>query len=84
MMSTLVEEIFDRHLDDMKFQYGETIIQMKLIHVCQILGLRVLPITNEFLIVDLEHMMNFRMRQFFKKKNTYELKEIDDALKQAK
>ncbi|KAF6172658.1 hypothetical protein GIB67_041981 [Kingdonia uniflora] len=29
-------------------------------------------------------MTNFRMRQFPKKKNTYGLKEIDDALKQAK
>ncbi|KAF6165308.1 hypothetical protein GIB67_042724 [Kingdonia uniflora] len=28
-MSTLVVEIFDRHLGDMKFQFGEMIIQMK-------------------------------------------------------
>ncbi|KAF6173969.1 hypothetical protein GIB67_039920 [Kingdonia uniflora] len=33
MMLTLVVEIFDRHLSDMKFQFGETIIQMKPIHV---------------------------------------------------
>ncbi|KAF6150302.1 hypothetical protein GIB67_034001 [Kingdonia uniflora] len=31
-MSTLVVEIFDRHLGDMKFQFGRTIIQMKPIH----------------------------------------------------
>ncbi|KAF6149935.1 hypothetical protein GIB67_008656 [Kingdonia uniflora] len=83
-MSTLVMVIFDRHLGDMKFQFGETIIQMKPIHVCLILGLCVSPITNEFLIVDPEHMMNFRMKQFSKKKNTYGLKEIDNALKHAK
>ncbi|KAF6175851.1 hypothetical protein GIB67_003339 [Kingdonia uniflora] len=83
-MSTLVVEIFDRHLGDMKFQFGETIIQMKSIHVYLILGLRVSPIANEFLFVDPKHMMNFRMRRFPKKKNTYGLKEIDDALKQAK
>ncbi|KAF6171926.1 hypothetical protein GIB67_011823 [Kingdonia uniflora] len=35
-MSTLVMEIFDRHLGDMKFQFGETIIQMKPIHRNQI------------------------------------------------
>ncbi|KAF6163196.1 hypothetical protein GIB67_025060 [Kingdonia uniflora] len=85
-MSTLVVEIFDRHLGDMKFQFGETIIQMKPIHVCQILilGIRVSLIANEFLFVDSEHMTNFRMRRFPKKKNTYGLKEIVDALKQAK
>ncbi|KAF6148894.1 hypothetical protein GIB67_014265 [Kingdonia uniflora] len=83
-MSTLVVEIFDRHLGDMKFQFGETIIQIKLIHVCLILELRVSPIANEFLFVNPEHMTNFRMRRFPKKKNTYGLKEINDALKQAK
>ncbi|KAF6145362.1 hypothetical protein GIB67_016823 [Kingdonia uniflora] len=83
-ISTLVIEIFDRHLGDMKFQFGETIIQMKPIHVCLILGLRVSPIANEFLFVDPEHMKIFRRRRFPKKKNTYGLKEIDDALKQAK
>ncbi|KAF6164202.1 hypothetical protein GIB67_010172 [Kingdonia uniflora] len=81
MMSTLVVEIFDRHLSEMKFQFGETIIQMKPIHVCLILGLHVSPIANEFLFVDPEHMTNFKMRRFPKKKNTYGLKEIDDALK---
>ncbi|KAF6157593.1 hypothetical protein GIB67_037166 [Kingdonia uniflora] len=80
-MSTLVMEIFDHHLGDMKFQFGETIIQMKPIHVCLILGLRVSPIANEFLFVDPEHKRNFRMRRFPKKKNTYGLKEIIDALK---
>ncbi|KAF6145394.1 hypothetical protein GIB67_034164 [Kingdonia uniflora] len=80
-MSTLVVEIFDRHLGDRKFQFGETIFQMKHIHVCLILGLCVSPIVNEFLFVNPEHMMNFRMRRFPKKKNTYGLKEIDDALK---
>ncbi|KAF6158010.1 hypothetical protein GIB67_008139 [Kingdonia uniflora] len=83
-MSTLVVEIFNRHLDDIKFQFGETIIQMKPIHVCLILGLRVSLIANEFLFVDPEHMKNLRMRQFLKKKNTYGLKEIVDALKRAK
>ncbi|KAF6142888.1 hypothetical protein GIB67_022767 [Kingdonia uniflora] len=82
-MSTLVVEIFDSYLGDIKFQFGETIIQMKPIHVCLILGLRVSPIANEFLFVDYEHMTNFRMRRFPKKKNTYGLKEIDDALKHA-
>ncbi|KAF6156314.1 hypothetical protein GIB67_013758 [Kingdonia uniflora] len=57
---------------------------MKPIHVCLILGLRVSPIANEFLFVNPEHMTNFRMRRFPKKKNIYGLKEIDDALKQAK
>ncbi|KAF6135436.1 hypothetical protein GIB67_027310 [Kingdonia uniflora] len=84
MMSTLVVEIFDRHLGDMKFQFGETIIQMKPIPVCLILGLRVSLIANEFLFVDPKHMTNFRIRRFPKKKNTYGLKEIVDALKQAK
>ncbi|KAF6171990.1 hypothetical protein GIB67_029408 [Kingdonia uniflora] len=83
-MSTLVVKIFDRHLGDMKFQFGGIIIQTKPNHVCLILGLRVSPIANKFLFVDSEHMANFRMRQFPKKKNTYGLKEIDDALKQAK
>ncbi|KAF6149828.1 hypothetical protein GIB67_010902 [Kingdonia uniflora] len=83
-MLTLVVEIFDRHLGDMKFQFRETIIQMKPIHVCLILGLRVSPNANEFLFVDLEQMTNFRMRRFPKKKNTYGLKKIDDSLKQAK
>ncbi|KAF6165579.1 hypothetical protein GIB67_022750 [Kingdonia uniflora] len=83
-MSMLVVEIFDRHLGDMKFQFGETIIQMKPIHVSLILGLRVSPIANEFLFVGHEHMTNFIMRRFPKKKNTYRLKEIVDALKQAK
>ncbi|KAF6160962.1 hypothetical protein GIB67_007603 [Kingdonia uniflora] len=83
-MSTLVVEIFDRLLGDMKFQFGETIIQIKPIYVCLILGLRVSSIVNEFLFVDPEHMMNFRRRRFPKKKNSYGLKEIDDALKQAK
>ncbi|KAF6156263.1 hypothetical protein GIB67_008033 [Kingdonia uniflora] len=77
-------EIFNHHLGNMKFQLGETIIQMKPIHVWLILGLCVSPIVNEFLFVDPEHMTNFRMKRFPKKKNTYELKEIDDALKQAK
>ncbi|KAF6158019.1 hypothetical protein GIB67_008148 [Kingdonia uniflora] len=67
-MSTLVVEIFDRHLGDMKFQFEDTIIQMKPIHVCLILGLRASPISNEFLFVDLEHMANFRMRLFLQKK----------------
>ncbi|KAF6175906.1 hypothetical protein GIB67_003394 [Kingdonia uniflora] len=71
MMSTLAVEIFDRHLGDIKFQFGETIIQMNLIHVCLILGLRVSPIVNEFSFVDPEHMTNFRIRRFPKKKNTY-------------
>ncbi|KAF6152741.1 hypothetical protein GIB67_021401 [Kingdonia uniflora] len=66
-MSMLVVEIFDRHLGDMKFQFGETIIQMKPIHVCLILGRRVSPIANEFLFVDLEHMTNFRMSLKFPK-----------------
>ncbi|KAF6137149.1 hypothetical protein GIB67_030913 [Kingdonia uniflora] len=57
---------------------------MKPIHVCLILGLCVSPIANKFLFVDSEHMTNFRLRRFPKKKNTYGLKEIDDALKQAK
>ncbi|KAF6142857.1 hypothetical protein GIB67_002721 [Kingdonia uniflora] len=57
---------------------------MKPIHVCLILGLRASPIANEFLFVDPKHMTNFRIRQFPKKKNTYGLKEIDNALKQAK
>ncbi|KAF6144180.1 hypothetical protein GIB67_004853 [Kingdonia uniflora] len=83
-MSTLVVEIFNRHLGDMKFQFGETIIQMKPIHVYLILGLRVSPIANEFLFVNPEHMTNFRMRRFPKKKKTYRLKEIVDALKQTK
>ncbi|KAF6142921.1 hypothetical protein GIB67_003877 [Kingdonia uniflora] len=83
-MSTLVMEIFDRHLGDMKFQFGWTIIQMKPIHVCLILGLCISFIANEFLFVDPKHMMNFRMRQFLKKRNTYGLKEIGDTLKQAK
>ncbi|KAF6172758.1 hypothetical protein GIB67_000816 [Kingdonia uniflora] len=82
--STLVLEIFDRHLGGMKFQFGGTIIKMKHIHVYQILGLRVSPIVNEFLFVDPEHITNFRMRRFPKKKNTYGLKEIDGALKLAK
>ncbi|KAF6134929.1 hypothetical protein GIB67_002330 [Kingdonia uniflora] len=46
-MSTLVVEIFDRHLGDMKFQFGETIIQMKPIHVCLILVLHVSPVANK-------------------------------------
>ncbi|KAF6152499.1 hypothetical protein GIB67_023193 [Kingdonia uniflora] len=83
-MSTLVVEIFNRHLGDMKFQFGETIIQMKPIHVCLILGLRVSPIANEFLFVNPEHMKFFRTRRFPKKKNTYVLKEIVDALKLTK
>ncbi|KAF6155872.1 hypothetical protein GIB67_039203 [Kingdonia uniflora] len=83
-MSTSVAEIFDRHLGDMKFQFWEIIIQMKPIHVCLILGLRISLIANEFLFVDPEHMTNFRMRRFPKKKNTYGLKEIDDTLKQEK
>ncbi|KAF6165624.1 hypothetical protein GIB67_035702 [Kingdonia uniflora] len=83
-MSTLVVKIFDRHLGDMKFQFGGTIIQMKPIHVCLILGLRVSPIANELLFVNPEYMTNFRMRQFPKKKNIYGLKEIDGALKQEK
>ncbi|KAF6137081.1 hypothetical protein GIB67_030845 [Kingdonia uniflora] len=62
-MSTLVVEIFDRHLGDMKFQFRGMIIQMKLIHVCLILGLRVSYIANEFLFIDPEHMMNFRIRR---------------------
>ncbi|KAF6146891.1 hypothetical protein GIB67_018544 [Kingdonia uniflora] len=62
-MSTLVVEIFDRHLGDMKFQFGETIIQMKPIHVCLILGLRVSRIANELLFVDLEDMASFKMRR---------------------
>ncbi|KAF6145771.1 hypothetical protein GIB67_016220 [Kingdonia uniflora] len=74
MMSTLVVEIFDRHLGNMKFQFWETIIQMKPIHVCLILGIRVSLITNEFLFADPEHMTNFRMRRFPKKKNTYGLR----------
>ncbi|KAF6170969.1 hypothetical protein GIB67_014786 [Kingdonia uniflora] len=57
---------------------------MKPILVCLILGLHVSPIANEFLFVDPERMTNFRMRRFPKKKNTYGLKEIDDALKHAK
>ncbi|KAF6134920.1 hypothetical protein GIB67_002321 [Kingdonia uniflora] len=80
-MSMLVVEIFDRHLGDMKFQFGGTIIQIKHIHVCLILGLHVSSITNVFLFVDPEHMTNFRMKRFPKKKNTYGLKEIDDVLK---
>ncbi|KAF6145200.1 hypothetical protein GIB67_041395 [Kingdonia uniflora] len=80
-MSTLVVEIFDRHLSDMKFQFGETIIQMKPIHVCLIFRIRVSPIAIKFLFVDPEYMTNFKRRQFPKKKNTYGLKEIDDALK---
>ncbi|KAF6171308.1 hypothetical protein GIB67_036976 [Kingdonia uniflora] len=83
-MSTLVVEIFDRHLGDMNFKFGGTIIQLKPIHVYLILGLRVSSIANEFLFVNPEHMTNFRMRQFPKKKNTYGLKEINDTLKQAK
>ncbi|KAF6156598.1 hypothetical protein GIB67_014577 [Kingdonia uniflora] len=83
-MSTFVKEIFDRHLGDMKFQLGRTIIQMKPIHVCLILGLRVSPIVSEFLFVNPEHITNFRMRQFSKKKNIYRLKEIDGTLKQTK
>ncbi|KAF6141818.1 hypothetical protein GIB67_031885 [Kingdonia uniflora] len=84
MMSTLVVEILNCHLGDMKFQFGGTIIQMKPIYVCLILGICVSPIVNEFLFVDPEHMTNFRMRRFPKEKNTFGLKEIDDALKQAK
>ncbi|KAF6172316.1 hypothetical protein GIB67_024938 [Kingdonia uniflora] len=57
---------------------------MKPIHVCLILGLRVSPIANKFLFVNPEHIINFRMRQFPKNKNTYGLKEIDRDLKQAK
>ncbi|KAF6138315.1 hypothetical protein GIB67_001465 [Kingdonia uniflora] len=83
-MSTLVVEIFDRHLSDMKFQFRETLIQMKSIYVSLILGLRVSPIANEFLFVDPEHITNFRMRRFPRKKNTYGLKKIDDVLKQTK
>ncbi|KAF6158821.1 hypothetical protein GIB67_012464 [Kingdonia uniflora] len=60
------------------------IIQMNPIHVCLIVGIRVSPIVNEFLFVNPEHMTNFIMRRFPKKKNTYGLKEIDNALKQAK
>ncbi|KAF6142830.1 hypothetical protein GIB67_002694, partial [Kingdonia uniflora] len=63
-MSMLVVEIFDRHLGDMKFQFGGTIIQMKPIHVYLILGLRVSLIANEFLFVDPEHLKNFRMRRY--------------------
>ncbi|KAF6157984.1 hypothetical protein GIB67_008113 [Kingdonia uniflora] len=62
-MSMLVVEIFDHHLGDMKFQFGETVIQMKPIHVCLILRLRVSSITNEFLFVDPEHMTIFRLRR---------------------
>ncbi|KAF6153247.1 hypothetical protein GIB67_036593 [Kingdonia uniflora] len=80
-MSMLVIEIFGHHFGDMKFQFGGTIIQIKPIHVCLILGLCVSPITDEFLFVDPEHITNFRMRQFSKKKNTYGLKEIDGDLK---
>ncbi|KAF6140460.1 hypothetical protein GIB67_014383, partial [Kingdonia uniflora] len=83
-MSTLVIKIVDRHLGDMKFQFGGTIIQMKPIHVCLIFGLRISLIVNKFLFVDPEHITNFRMRRFPKKKNTYRLKEINGALKQAK
>ncbi|KAF6161525.1 hypothetical protein GIB67_009404 [Kingdonia uniflora] len=83
-MSMLVVEIFDRHLGDMKFQFRETIIQVKSIHVCLSLGLRISPIANEFLFVDPEYMTNFKIRRFPKKKNTYGLKEIDDVLKQVK
>ncbi|KAF6171784.1 hypothetical protein GIB67_007305 [Kingdonia uniflora] len=83
-MSTLVVEIFDRHLGDMEFQFGGTIIQMNPIYVCLILGLRVSLIVNEFLFVDPEHITNFRMRRFPKKKNIYGLKEIDGDLKHAK
>ncbi|KAF6151689.1 hypothetical protein GIB67_001972 [Kingdonia uniflora] len=80
-MLTLVVEIFDRHLGNMKFQFEETIIHMNPIHVCLILGLRVSPIANENLFVNPEHMTNFRIRRFPRKKNTYGLKEIDDTLK---
>ncbi|KAF6140213.1 hypothetical protein GIB67_000261 [Kingdonia uniflora] len=83
-MPMLVVEIFYRHHGDMKFQFGRTIIQMKPIHVCLILGLHVSPIANEFLFVDLENITNFKIRRFPKKKNTYGLKEIGGALKQAK
>ncbi|KAF6152940.1 hypothetical protein GIB67_039647 [Kingdonia uniflora] len=83
-ISMLVAKIFNLHLGDMKFQFGETIIHMIHIHVYLILGICVSPIANEFLFVDPEHMTNFRIRQFPKKKNIYGLKEIDVALKQAK
>ncbi|KAF6172231.1 hypothetical protein GIB67_024853 [Kingdonia uniflora] len=83
-MPMLVVEIFDRHLSDMKFQFWGIIIQMKPIQLCLILGLRDSHITNDFLFIDPEHMTNFRMRRFPKKINTFVLKEIDDALKQAK
>ncbi|KAF6158121.1 hypothetical protein GIB67_014915 [Kingdonia uniflora] len=83
-MSTMVVKIFDRHFHDTKFQFGGAIIQMKPIHVCLILGIRVSPIVNKFSFVDPEHITNFRMRRFPKKKNTYGLKEINGALKQAK
>ncbi|KAF6146378.1 hypothetical protein GIB67_020472 [Kingdonia uniflora] len=62
-MSTLVVDIFDHHLGDMKFQFGETIIQMKPIHVRLILGLRVSPIAKEFLFVNPEYMANLRRRR---------------------
>ncbi|KAF6165832.1 hypothetical protein GIB67_012729 [Kingdonia uniflora] len=58
--STLVVEIFDRHLGDMKFQFRETIIQMKPIHVCLIFGLCVSPIANEFLFVDPERCSSIK------------------------
>ncbi|KAF6144079.1 hypothetical protein GIB67_007540 [Kingdonia uniflora] len=83
-MPTLFVEIFDCHLSDMKFQFEVMIIQVKPIHVCLILGLLVSPIASELLFVNPKNMTNFRRRRFLKKKNTYGLKEIDDALKHTK
>ncbi|KAF6161103.1 hypothetical protein GIB67_007744 [Kingdonia uniflora] len=83
-MSTLVVDIFDRHLCDLKFQFGGMIIQMKPIHVCLILELLVSHIANKFLFVNPERITNFKMRRFPKKKKTYGLKEIDGVLKHAK
>ncbi|KAF6151933.1 hypothetical protein GIB67_010507 [Kingdonia uniflora] len=68
----------------MKLQFGKMIIQMKPIYACLILGPHVFPITNELLFVDPEHMTNFKLRRFPKKKNSYGLKEIVYALKYAK
>ncbi|KAF6174694.1 hypothetical protein GIB67_008749 [Kingdonia uniflora] len=57
---------------------------MKSIHVCLILGIRVTSIHDDFLFFDPQYAANFRIWQFPRKKNTYGLKEIDGALKQAK
>ncbi|KAF6135099.1 hypothetical protein GIB67_040410 [Kingdonia uniflora] len=75
-MSILCVEIFDRHIGDMNFLFGNTTILFRPLDVVLILRLHAAYVHHDFSFADPDQLIDFWRRRFPKIKKSYGINDI--------